>query len=345
MPPPAGKQLERLVAAIQHAESTGALVTWNDTIEGRQFDVTVRFRFGLHSYLTVIECKEYSSKVPVEKVDALATKSRDVKANKAILVSTHGFQSGCFPVAERHGIQLLVLTEASETTTSELISRITPGLNVFDVSFATPNSGPPVEFEDWGGRLAYLMNHSKIHVAEGLKTPNQLVFEWQLTQPAIQVKGETSIELQLAGELQQPYEAPVAITAMRFKCALVDVMISKGPLPDNHLRAGLASKVELHDEKGALLHSMRMGDIPLGFDTPVVPAQFYELPHLYNRYYCEKIEGELVTWTLVESYQHGHLFQATIRQNLKYSEYYVPVTDDKIKARLEAMLARLKRHK
>ena len=84
---------------MHHAESTGAAVTWNDEINGRQFDVTVRFKFGLHNYLTVIECKDYSSKVSVEKVDAFVTKARDVNANKAVLISSQGFQSGCFPVA------------------------------------------------------------------------------------------------------------------------------------------------------------------------------------------------------------------------------------------------------
>lgn len=345
MAPTSGRQLERLVAAIQYAESTGAVVTWNDTIEGRQFDVTVRFKYGLHSYLTVIECKEYSSKVPVEKVDALATKSRDVKANKAILVSTHGFQSGCFPVAERHGIQLLVLTETSTATATDLVARITPGLNVYDVNFEVPGSAAVVEFEDWGGRLAYLMNHSRVLLADGSKAPNQLVFDWQLTQPEINLEGETSVELPLSADLKLPHEEPVPVTAMRFKCAPVDVMVPKVPLPDTHVLAGLGSKVELRDEKGTLLHSTRPGDIPLGFDEPVVPGRFYELSHLCNRYYCEKIEEDLVTWTLVESYQHGHLVQATFTQKLRYAKYYTPVTDSKIQSRLLAMLAHLKRRR
>lgn len=345
MSPPTGKKLERLVAAIQYAESTGAVVTWNDTIEGREFDVTVRFKYGLHTYLTVIECKEYSSKIPVEKVDALATKSKDVKANKAILVSTHGFQSGCLPVAERHGIQLLVLTESSATTATDLIKKIAPGLNIYDVSFTSLGSARDIDFEDWGGRLSYLMRHTKILLPRGSKSPNQLVFEWQMTGPAIELEGETSVELPLTAELQLPHEEPYPVTAMRFKCALVEVMIPKAPLPDNHVMAGLASMVELHDEKGELLHSTRLHDIPLGFDESVEPGRFYELPHLCNRYYCEKIEGDLVTWTLVESYQHGHLVQATLTQKLKYAKYYVPVTDNKVKSRLEVMLARLKRPK
>jgi len=47
-----------------------AQVKWNDSINGRQFDVTLRFRKGLYDYLTVIECKDYSSSVPVGEVEA-----------------------------------------------------------------------------------------------------------------------------------------------------------------------------------------------------------------------------------------------------------------------------------
>jgi hypothetical protein len=105
------KKFERLVAAIHHAETQGATVIWNDTIHGRQFDVTLRFKMGLHDYLTVIECKDYAYRVPVEKVDAFVTKARDANANKAVLVSSNGYQSGCSAVAARHGIKLLTLDE------------------------------------------------------------------------------------------------------------------------------------------------------------------------------------------------------------------------------------------
>jgi Restriction endonuclease len=344
MTPPPGKRLERLVAAMHHAESTGAAVIWNDEINGRQFDVTVRFKFGLHSYLTVIECKDYSSKVSVEKVDALVTKARDVNANKAILISSQGFQSGCFPVAERHGIQLLVLSETTETSIPELVGRLTPGLNIYDVSFSDSLSGRVTEFEDWGGRLSYLMNHSKFISDEGQRTPNQLVYEWQLTQPSINLDRETRIELSLpnGSRLCEPHGEAISVNAMHFTCSLVELAIPKHPMPDNHVLQGVRTRVELRDANGKVHHSARLGDLPLGYDSPVQPGQFYELPSMFNRYYCEKIEGDLITWMLLESYQHGHLIQAAFTQRLKYSSHYVRVTDEAILKRLNKMLVRLK---
>jgi len=70
------KLFEKIVAAIHYAESRGAKVVWNDKINGKQFDVTVRFQHGLRDYLTVIECKDYKKPVSVDKVEAFVTKSK-----------------------------------------------------------------------------------------------------------------------------------------------------------------------------------------------------------------------------------------------------------------------------
>ena len=345
MTAPDGKRLERLVAAIHHAESTGATVVWDETIEGRQFDVTVRFRYGIHTYLTVIECKDSSSsKVSVEKVDAFVTKARDAKANKAVLVSTRGFQSGCFAVAERHGVQLLVLTETSQTPVPELVAKIVPGMNIYDVKFISSESRADTLFEDWGGRLAYLMNHTKVILPTGTKNPNQLVNEWQLSRPTIELEGETHVELPLppASVLQLPNEGQLPVSKMVFLCALVDVVVPSRPMPDNHILQAMSMRVELRDTKGVLHHSSALDKIPLGFNAPAEPGKFYELPSMFHRYHCDKIDGELVTWTLLESYQHGHLIQATFTQKRKYAEHYVEVTDSSILDRLRSMLARLR---
>jgi Restriction endonuclease len=344
MTQPTGRRLERLVAAIHHAESSGADVRWNDTIDGRQFDVTIRFRFGIHSYLTVIECKDYSAKVSVEKVDAFVTKTRDAHANKAIIISSRGFQSGCFAVAERHGIQLLVLNESADTP--DLVAKMTPGLNVYNVRFSGSDNTEEHELEDWGGRLAYLMNHAQVILPTERKNPNRLVYEWQLTHPQIDLDRENQVDLGLpaGSKLKIPHESPVSVSAMRFCCALIEVAIPKTPIFDNHILAGLSTKIELRDAKGNLQHSSRLRDLELGYDTPVEVGKFYLLPTMFNHYYCEKIENGLITWILVESYQHGHLFQAELTQKMEYSRHYVEVTDERTLQRLRAMLTQLKAH-
>lgn len=343
--PPPGKRLERLVAAIHHAASSGAVVTWDDEIAGRQFDVTIRFTFGTYSYLTVIECKDYSSKVPVEKVDALVTKARDAKANKAVMVSSKGFQSGCFSVAERHDVQLLVLTESSAPGVEDIIARMVPGVNVFDVGFQQPGGGADFEFEDWGGRLSYLMEQSKVVFArdDSSKTPNQLIGEWLLSSPPLDPAEENDCLLPFpsGSQLLVPHEPARIVQCIRFKCRLIEVGVPKGPVLDNHVRAGLAERVELRDSKGNLHHTAQVSKLPLRFDSPLKEGKFYEQAALFNRYYCERISGDLVHWVLVESYQFGRLVQARFTQKLEYAAVYVEVVDEVILARLRQMLARM----
>ncbi len=112
---------------------------------------------------------------------------------------------------------------------------------------------------------------------------------------------------------------------------------------DNHVRAGLATKVELRDAEGNLEHVARLTDLELGYDRPIEVGKFYVLPSLQNYYYCERIDDDLVSWVLVESYQHGHLIQAEIKQKLQYAGHYVEVTDEPTLGRLNAMLTHLKR--
>ena len=188
------------------------------------------------------------------------------------------------------------------------------------------------------------MNNSKIVSAEGERTPNQLVYQWQLTQPSINLDSETRVELSLPleADLCEPHSKAAPVTAMYFTCSFVELAIPKQPMPDNHVLQGVRTRVELRDTTGKVQHSARLGDLPLGYDAPVLPGHFYELPSMFNRYYCEKVENELVTWTLVESYQHGHLIQATFTQKIMYSTHYVQVIDSSILLRLKEMLARLK---
>jgi hypothetical protein len=85
------------------------------------------------------------------------------------------------------------------------------------------------------------------------------------------------------------------------------------------------------EEKGAELQT----------DTDIKPGKFYVDPSLNYYYYCEKIEGDLVHWILVESYQHGDLFQAKFTQEKRYATNYVTLTKARKIKRLEEMLKKL----
>ncbi|MBQ3561321.1 MAG: restriction endonuclease, partial [Oscillospiraceae bacterium] len=54
----------------------------------------------------LIECKKYRNSVKKEVVNALQAKLQSLGAQKGIIISTSGFQSGAVQYAEKHGIAL-----------------------------------------------------------------------------------------------------------------------------------------------------------------------------------------------------------------------------------------------
>src|SRR6185369_6780888 len=118
------KKFERVVAAIHRAEAKGAAVSWNDNINGRQFDVVIRFKFQFYEYLVIVECKDHCRPVEAKEIDAFVTKSADAHANKAVVVSSQGFQTGAVDVAKKHNIELFTLTEVQAMPEDILMDQI-----------------------------------------------------------------------------------------------------------------------------------------------------------------------------------------------------------------------------
>ncbi|EFH9491887.1 hypothetical protein GA178_25115, partial [Escherichia coli] len=66
------------------------------------------------TYRSVIECKDYSSPVSIEKIDAFIGKTNDIPGLKLIYATRTGYQSGAKIKAEQHNIQLLVIRDQQE---------------------------------------------------------------------------------------------------------------------------------------------------------------------------------------------------------------------------------------
>src|SRR3546814_17856800 len=98
--------LERIVAGIHVVTTEGAEVIWHEKINGRPFDVVVRFQVGTLRYLVLIEVKNRSRKVTAELIESFVTNVRDQKPSKTVVVSAAGFQSGAVLVVDRHGVDL-----------------------------------------------------------------------------------------------------------------------------------------------------------------------------------------------------------------------------------------------
>ncbi|MGC6225684.1 restriction endonuclease [Proteus mirabilis] len=123
-----GKEYEELVRNIQYslivAENIPSLsninIEKNKKIKDRsgierEFDIYWEFEIGGNLYRSVIECKDYSTPISIEKIDAFIGKSSDIPGLKLIYATRTGYQSGAKIKAEQHNIQLLIIREQQDS--------------------------------------------------------------------------------------------------------------------------------------------------------------------------------------------------------------------------------------
>lgn len=330
------KIFERLVAAIHMAELQGAQVAWNEEINGRQFDVTIRFKLGLYEYLTVIECKDHAEPVPVKEVEAFVTKSQDIGANKAVMVSSSGYQAGGKEVARKHRVELYTLDVINETPENLISEELVPTVNVYGVSFRS-HKGKDITLLDKDGSLEYLLRHAKVFIGEEVARPAQMVDNYMagLKGPIGKTPRKAKIPLAKGTKLLLPdSEKAVYVTSLSFMYKLITArhIVTAGPSASM-----LAPDYKLENELTGQSSVVKSRDVALGFDTKLTPGKYYHLPKLGCSYYCKEINEGMATMILLESYRDGHLIQATFTQSTKHEKYYVEVTDRQEISRLSKM--------
>lgn len=104
-----------------------------------EFDAVAQFTILNGAQITVlVECKRYSSPVEREKLLALWAKQQDVKAHKAMIFATCGFQSGALEYAKTYGIATVAFVE---------------GAFLYETRGAGPSGPPPswVRLPDYAG--------------------------------------------------------------------------------------------------------------------------------------------------------------------------------------------------
>lgn len=119
-----GKGYEQFVALLQQALLNAESITLQKNIEvqlnkkiidscgvEREFDLYWEYELAGITYKTVIECKDYDSRIPLEKIDALIGKIGDIPDLKAVFATKKGYQSGAKTKAEHNKIDLLIVRE------------------------------------------------------------------------------------------------------------------------------------------------------------------------------------------------------------------------------------------
>jgi hypothetical protein len=108
---------EQLVAELH--ETGDVTVERNVVLTGRsgaprQIDVLVRHKKGFYEHKVVTECKFRNQAVERIHVDALATTVREVGADRGVMFSTKGFQSGAITEVQHQGIELFKVREPTD---------------------------------------------------------------------------------------------------------------------------------------------------------------------------------------------------------------------------------------
>jgi hypothetical protein len=341
------KHFERLVTAIHQAADQGAEVRWNETIRGRQFDVTIRFRKGLYEYLTVVECKDCERAVAVEKVEAFVTKAADVQAHHAVMASTSGFQEGAQEVARKHNMTLISVSHSSEIDLSVFGARwgdITDALHIQRIELEYTN-GEKKQLSEEAHAMSYYVNQVLIQCGPERGTLNDLI---QHHSPRF-----------LGGQTDAYKDHVIGCPSGTRVIAPDDGEIPLKPLACVHVRAGmtkaktltgpvmfdpylLVPDVKVRNVATGEEKSFSQHGLALGVNTAFAEGKFYEQPQLAMYYYCDRIKADVASLYLVESFQLGHLVQAELTVKTEYAKLYVPVSDQAVIQRLQRRLDRLK---
>lgn len=115
-------EFERTVKGILDA-AAGSLVNYEsahlETLSAPDgeyaIDVTARFSTLGADFCVIVECKRHKRKVERQDVQVLYAKLQSLGAQKAMLFSTAGFQSGAIKYADAHGVALVQLSSGTTT--------------------------------------------------------------------------------------------------------------------------------------------------------------------------------------------------------------------------------------
>ena len=138
-----GKKLEQLVRIVEEVYSCNSATEIfsnykikNTSSNNREIDVLIKSQINNFDITIAIECKEYKSKIPVEKIEAFNSKClRIPEINKKIFVSENGFQKDAIDCAKNFGIELYTFGFLQENARKILlpIQQIKPKFKGFEV--------------------------------------------------------------------------------------------------------------------------------------------------------------------------------------------------------------------
>ena len=94
----------------------------------REVDLSLRGNFGTHQILIIIECRDHGRRQGTPWIEQLYQKTKDLRANAVVAISSSGFSGPAMIKAEKFGIELRTLTTFHP---EEIVSWLKPPIVVF----------------------------------------------------------------------------------------------------------------------------------------------------------------------------------------------------------------------
>jgi len=319
---------ERLRAAIQHAEAHGTIIKWNNCIDGRQFDATLRIRRGPFEYLVVVDCIESQLPVTVEVVEAFAAKSKAIAARLAILISLSGYTQDAMAVAIQNDIKLLTQDTVQKLSAEELSEQFSPVINIRTFRFLRAGGIGEIAIPEEPEILKFFMREVKIEGPDFQTFPERIVDEQyeRLARTATRSSQVLRVLFSQGTTIRHPNTGhKINVTAFTFTYQLLsacDLTMREGLGSDPYLLGSM-----LRDELGKRNRSADASRIDSDFDTTPKAGKYYYNPRLRFSYYCEAVRRLQARIVLVESYQSGQLVQARTEIPISLFRKLVEVTE------------------
>jgi hypothetical protein len=328
------KRFERLTAALHVLQLRGGRVRWDETINGYQIDVTVRFETGPERYLMIVECRDRGRAVSRDDLAAFSVKCEETKADKGVMVSATGFQSGAKDLADRKQIDTFVLSELpADWPNKVLVTLPQPFLAVRTVGVRLRPSAEWREVPDHMGG-AFVSN------ARFVSPKGRVCSLAEAYSPSLPVDwpervGPWGLHIDLAGEWQLvlPNISPMTVDAIyvEFVSHPRGITISANRPPEQQ-----PSNFAYRNHKTGDTRHVSGTELPFGLDTEIEAGRYYE-DIAGRRYYCESRTAETVKLVVLGSVQHGRrMWAAMICTRDQVRGHYAPITEKRLLADLKA---------
>lgn len=124
------KNLEMLLHRHCGIQPSNIKTKWRHRIRGKQsgrgreVDVAIYVDFGIRTFFIAIECRDRKNKESLTWIEQLATKKRDIVADRMVAVSRHGFTESAKHSARENNIELWTLSDIKSTEKGKILTKI-----------------------------------------------------------------------------------------------------------------------------------------------------------------------------------------------------------------------------